>query len=138
MDLNSPIILEFIKKLVTESNRATTDSSASVESSPLKDILVALEKNGFSNLNLEELVGSFLKGGLGNLNLGGILGSIAGALGGLGGAAKNASTEFDGVMADVAAAGKKLSSLDPSSLTPERGRLVDILGKALSFIQKQA
>lgn len=134
----SPLFVELLKKLTSEAKRATTDASASVETSPIKDLLGSLEKADFSNLDLGKLLGSVLGGGS-ESGLGGLMGTI-GALAktfGVGTTADETKAACANALTEVTDAGKKLASLDLSSLTPERSRLVDLLGKAIDFIKTQ-
>ena len=133
--LESPLFVDLLKKLVTETKRATTDTNASVESSPIKDILAAVEKMDLKNFDLSKLAGALLKDSLGSSGLGGVLGSIGQAFGLGGPSAEETKAECQEALSEVAAAGKSLQSLDASTLTPERSRLVGIRGKVVELIQ---
>ena len=135
----SPLFVDLLKKLLSETKRATTDKSASVETSPLKDLFASLEKSGFANLDFGKLLGSILSGGSGS-GLGGLLGSIGSiskALGVGAPSAEETKAACASVLSDISAAGEKLSSLNPAELTPERSRLADILGKTIDFVKTQ-
>ena len=131
----SPLFIDLLKKLVTEMNRATTDASASVESSPIRDILAVVEKMDFKNLDLSKLAGVLLKDSLGSSGLGGMLGSLGQAFGLGGPSAEETKADYQSAMSEVAAAGKSLQELDVGTLSPERSRLVGILGKIVELVQ---
>ena len=134
----SPLFVELLKKLTTEAKRATTDASASVETSPIKDLLSSLENADFGKLDFAKLLGS-LFGGNADSGLGGLMdtiGTLAKSFG-VGTTAEETKDACSRALADVTAAGQKLASLNVADLTPERSRLVDILGKVIGFVKTQ-
>lgn len=136
----SPLFVELLKKLTSEATRATTDAKASVESSPIKDILSSFEKADLSKIDFSKLLGSLLGGGSQDSGLGGILGTI-GTLAktfGVGTTAEETKAACATALTEVSDAGKKLASLDLSALAPERSHLVELLGKVIDFVKTQA
>lgn len=133
----SPLFVELLKKLTSEATRATTDAKASVESSPIKDILSSFEKADLSKIDFSKLLGSLLGGGSQDSGLGGILGTLAKTFG-VGTTAEETKAACATALTEVSDAGKKLASLDLSALAPERSHLVELLGKVIDFVKTQA
>lgn len=131
--LESPIFVDLLKKLATETNRAATDSSASVETSPIKDLLTSLEKVDFSNLDIGKLIGAILPNAAGS-GLGGMLGALTQAIGIGGPSVEETKANRASALSEVSAAGQKLSALNATDLTPERSRLVGILTNVIDFV----
>ena len=134
---DSPLFVDLLKKLVTEAKRAKTDASASVGTSPIKELLTSLEKLDFSNLDLGKLLGILLPQGS-NSGLGGMLGALTQAIGIGGPSAEETKAAYDSAMKDASAVGRDLAALNTADLSPERSRLVGILGKAFDFIKANA
>lgn len=141
MELNeSPLFAELLKKLASEANRATTDATASVESSPIKDILATFEKTDLSKIDFTKLLGSLFGGNTEGSGLDGILGTI-GTLAktfGVGTTVEETKAACATALTEVTDAGKRLASLDFANLSPERSRLVSLLAKVIDFVKKQA
>lgn len=128
--MDSSLVTMVLGKVIEEAKRVFADKSATMETSPLKDILLKVEQADLSdlkNLDFSKLLGG---GGLGS-----VVGSIGGMLLGglLGGDKKEDSAEK--VYSEAEDMQSKLASLGKEEgIAPERGRIVDVLGKALSFL----
>ena len=126
--MDSSLVTMVLGKVIEEAKRVFADKSATMETSPLKDILLKVEQTDLAslkNLDFQQLLG----GG----NLGGLVGSLGGML--LGGLFGNKQEDgAEKVYSEAEDMQEKLASLEGEDVSPERNRLAGVLGKALQFL----
>ena len=123
---SSSIITMVLQKLIGESKRVCGDENASIETSPLKDILLKIENadlGQLKNLDFQSLLGG---------DLSGLIGSVGGML--MGSLFGKKDDNPQQVYANAQGVQEKLASLGAGNLSPERSRIVGVLEKAISFL----